>query len=937
VLLACVFAAAFARAEEPMATRMTPDLRVYPQFFSIAQDDARQIYLGGLDGIVRHDGGRWIWEPSPKRGPVRALHVGTDGRVWYGGSDSFGYLETLPTGEQRYVDLAPQFAGDLHGRPFSDVWSIAEFHGVIWFSALRDLFAVDERGRRLGYWHREQRFGDVVVVRDELWLQWRGEGLRRWNGHDFVAIAGTQAFGQSPIYGIYPLADGAVLVDDITAGLMLWRNGAITKLDDPALREDMPHLTRGVALGNGRFAFAGDDGRLRVLDLAQRRFESARVGQGFMADVMLDRDGALLAVDDKGAVRLSWPPRWTRYGSADGVSGSMHDLVRVDDRLFLCSGAGVQETVVADGAPVLPLRYHPWISNECWTIQRVGDALLLAESLSLYRIDGERVTPVSANDLYPRTLLADPVDATRLWVGTEQGPALLQRDGAGFRELGRVETPGWLVDTIAPAGQGAWLGSEDRGLFLARTDATAPHGISLEDWSTRHGLELDDRGGAFVSALPEGVYASTGRGLFRFDRDRFVRDDDGGLKALLADGETVRLRVADNGDRWAFSYHTVYRRPKGGHWQVALVGGAASGELQTVLPLPDGDALVGGDAFVAHFRNVATASAGGSHATVRVTAVRLNREGHSPESMPLDHAPQMQPKGGSIDVDLGFTDFESGDDKQYQVRLEGFSKGWSAWSRQSSYRFFALPPGDYTLHIRARRADDVPVEGVPFRFTIVPRWYERPWAIPLLVLLVSAVIAAALIQRQRLRVRHLREHNLELDRLVHARTRDLERVNLRLQDLADRDGLTDIANRRRFDSYLEQCLQRARELQQPLGLAMVDVDHFKRYNDSHGHQAGDDVLRRVAKLLSEGVRGDTLVARYGGEEFALVAPGCELATMREVAERLRTHVSAVLSGTTISIGTCAFDPSAPERADELVARADAALYRAKNAGRNRVE
>ena len=84
------------------------------------------------------------------------------------------------------------------------------------------------------------------------------------------------------------------------------------------------------------------------------------------------------------------------------------------------------------------------------------------------------------------------------------------------------------------------------------------------------------------------------------------------------------------------------------------------------------------------------------------------------------------------------------------------------------------------------------------------------------------------------------------------------------------------------------------------------------------------------------MRGDTLVARYGGEEFALVAPGCDLAVMREMAERLRTQIAASLAGITVSIGICAFDPTQSESSDALVARADSALYRAKDAGRNQV-
>ena len=130
------------------------------------------------------------------------------------------------------------------------------------------MFAVDANGRRVGYWHRPERFGDIEVVNGELWMQCRGEGLRRWSGGAFVPIAGTQAFGRSPLYDLFALADGSVLVHDVASGLSLWQQGKTTPLVEPALQNDMSHLTRGVALGAGHFAFAGDDGRLRVFDLA---------------------------------------------------------------------------------------------------------------------------------------------------------------------------------------------------------------------------------------------------------------------------------------------------------------------------------------------------------------------------------------------------------------------------------------------------------------------------------------------------------------------------------------------------------------------------------------------------------------------------------------------------------------------------------------------
>ncbi|MBS0456075.1 MAG: GGDEF domain-containing protein [Proteobacteria bacterium] len=935
-MFACALFAAVVRAEEPMLARLSPDLAVFPQFFSVAQGTDRQLYVGGIDGILRNDGGRWIWEHSPKPGPVRALLVDARGRVWYGGSDSFGYLQTLPTGEQQYVDLAPQFSADLHGEQFSDVWRVVQYRGLFWFQALRDLFAVDAQGHRVGYWHRDQRFGFVGAVHGDLWVQWRGEGMRRWDGKQFTAVPGTQAFAAPYVYDLFSLPDGGLLAHQPGKGLFFWRAGATAAIADAAPGDDMAHIQTGVAIPGGRFAFAGDDGRLRIFDLAQRRFQSTPIGHSFISQVTLDRDGALLAVDNSGVVRLRWPPRWSRYGDSDGVAGDVHAIDAIDGDLYLCGSAGVQSTHLSSGVPMLPVQDRKWSVGECWQVVKENDALLVAGSLALAQITGDHEKLVSRDDLYPRALLVDPADRSRLWVGTEHGAALFHLDASGISEVGELGQIGWRAATLAPAPGGAWVGSDNHGLALARADAKAPQGFTLQPWGADRGVLAGPSGEVQVSALPDGVYASSQRGLFRYRDGRFVPDDAGGLAPLLAEGEVVRLLSAQDDDRWAFSYHTVFRKARGGRWRVVLVGDPNIGAIESLLDEPGNDALVGTSGQLLRF-HVADGSAGeGKSGGVRVTAMRLERGGEPAQLLALDRPPQVMASGGGIDFDLGFTDFATGADKQYQVWMEGLSKSWSAWSPQASYRFFALPPGRYALHIRARGADGGPVDGVPFAFSIVPRWYERAMVIPLLIVGVCALVAAALIQRQRLRVRRLRLRNRELDRLVRERTLDLERFNLRLQDLADRDGLTCIANRRRFDAFLGECLPRATGRGQALGLAMVDVDHFKRFNDGHGHQAGDDILRKVACLLRDGVRGDTLVARYGGEEFALVAPGCDLAAMRELAERLRAQIAASDLGVTVSIGICALDPGLPESAHVLLARADAALYRAKEGGRNRV-
>lgn len=185
-----------------------------------------------------------------------------------------------------------------------------------------------------------------------------------------------------------------------------------------------------------------------------------------------------------------------------------------------------------------------------------------------------------------------------------------------------------------------------------------------------------------------------------------------------------------------------------------------------------------------------------------------------------------------------------------------------------------------------------------------------------------------------------------LERKVDQRTKELAEANARLLALSERDGLTGIANRRKFDQVWATELLRSARQQLPMAVVMVDIDHFKGYNDHYGHQQGDDCLRQVAQALAATVqRGNDLVARYGGEEFVAVMPGLTDTQEATVADRLRQAVEACAiphaknsAGpvVTISVGVAAGVPQRPAEPEELLTLADARLYQAKQAGRNRV-
>ncbi|HSV69909.1 MAG TPA: diguanylate cyclase [Methylibium sp.] len=205
-------------------------------------------------------------------------------------------------------------------------------------------------------------------------------------------------------------------------------------------------------------------------------------------------------------------------------------------------------------------------------------------------------------------------------------------------------------------------------------------------------------------------------------------------------------------------------------------------------------------------------------------------------------------------------------------------------------------------------------------------------------LLAFSTDVTELVQRER--------QLLALNEQLDLQARELQAANRRLEELSDTDALTGVANRRCFERRLQDEWGRGRRHGAPLALLLVDVDHFKRYNDAHGHPRGDDCLRRIAEVLGRCARrGDDLVARYGGEEFVLLLPHTPGADAAVLAGRCLQAIedaglphgdSPIASIVTLSIGIAVARPCAGDAGPAaLVERADAALYAAKAAGRRR--
>jgi diguanylate cyclase (GGDEF)-like protein len=204
--------------------------------------------------------------------------------------------------------------------------------------------------------------------------------------------------------------------------------------------------------------------------------------------------------------------------------------------------------------------------------------------------------------------------------------------------------------------------------------------------------------------------------------------------------------------------------------------------------------------------------------------------------------------------------------------------------------------------------------------------------------IISAVVRRALDKLELVR------RNQTLMAQLKENMEELERANNSLRELANHDGLTGLLNNRCFREELAKELSRAGRYSHPFSLVFMDLDHFKEYNDTHGHLAGDQLLKKLAHILTNNSRAVTILARYGGEEFVAMVPETPKKGALIYAERLRKCVEDYpfegeeyqpLGSVTISMGVASF-PEDGTDGPALIERADEALYRAKEAGRNRV-
>ncbi len=507
---------------------------------------------------------------------------------------------------------------------------------------------------------------------------------------------------------------------------------------------------------------------------------------------------------------------------------------------------------------------------------------------------------------------------------------------------GRVEGFDAEVRTIVEGGDGTlWCGTTLDGVAGVRMAPTGLRPREIRRIAASDGTNLFRIAGRIVAV---------GNGkVLRLDEARGALVADASLPAPGAGGVFSYLTPDAGGNLWMNTHPPAVALRRGGGWEAprALAGVPGRG-IEIVVAEPDGVVWLATDKGLCRYEG---AFQGPAEAPPAPLLARLTTGG---SQLLFGGAPGATPKPAELPpyvqhlrIEFAPLSYRAG--LRYQTRLDPLDGGWSGPIAEPFAELTRLPPGDYAFHVRSVGAGGEIGPETGWSFHVRPPWYKAPWAVALW--LAAALLAAWGYARLRSRALHQRaarlearvnEQTVELRSSVEELRRahaDLAAANGRLEELSLRDELTGIANRRRLQQALAEEWSHTR---QAISFLLLDLDFFKRLNDSHGHLAGDLALQAVAGFLAKAVRTHGgLAARYGGEEFAVLLPGLDLDAALQVGERLRAGIEAlaipndgaVLTG---SVGAAVLLPALDRTPEALIEAADLALYRAKAGGRNRV-
>lgn len=920
----------------------------------IVQARKGYIWLGTQEGLVRFDGVQFtVYDKKNtveiKKDYIIALFEDREENLWIGTYG--GGLVRFKNGKFTSYTTKDGLSNDT-------IWKIFEDRkGNLWIGTSKGLSRF-KNGKFTVYTTKDGLSNDFVraIIEDRngnLWIGTYGGGLNLFKNGEFTTYTMEDGLSNNIIWSIYEDREGSLWIGT-TSGLNRYRNGRFTiytkqdGLYDEYVLEVLEDRDGNLWIGT----YGGGLNRFK-----NGKFTAFTTKEGLSNDLtwslIEDQEGSLWVGTFNGLNRLR-DGNFTVYSTKEGLSND-YVLSIYEDELnnFWIGTSGGGLNLFKDGEFTAYTMEEGLSNNIVWSITEDQEGTLwIGTNSGLNRLKDGRFTVFTTKDGLPDNqiwVIHEDKEGS-LWVGTNNGLSQL-RNGKFINYTREDGLSGNVIREIHKDREGnLWVASEEGGLnrwengtfkVYAPGEKKTFHIITCiyEDEEETLWIGTYNEG---LSRLKDGKLTTftTKEGLYNDIMYKILEDGNGNLWMSCNKGifRVNKKELNDFADNKVRSINSASYGKADGMKSLECNGGSQPAgwkrrDGKLCFPTVEGFVIIDPE-------NIKL--------NEQPPPVIIEKAFVDEEPIRMDQKIELLPGAIRFEIQYAALSFIASERIQFKFKLEGFEEDWlNVGTRRTAY-YNSIPPGHYVFRVKACNNDNVWNEkGASLEFYLKPYFYKTL----LFYLICGLGLVGMSLGGYRFRMRQMKARERSLSLLVKDRTMELnnvmkhlERTNQELEQLSFTDRLTDVANRRHFETILDQEWRRCLREKNSLSLIMVDIDFFKAYNDTYGHPKGDECLKQVAGVLKNLARrpGD-LAARYGGEEFVVILSNTDSRGANTVAEKMRMKIeelhishssSSVSSYVTISAGIATTIPDRSVSVEMLISASDQALYQAKQKGRN---
>ena len=731
--------------------------------WAIAQDKRGIMYFGNASGVLEYDGTIWALIHVANTSLVRSIAIDSNGIIYVGAVGEFGFISPNEKGVMAYHSLLEKLPKEE--RDFADVWKTYDTPEGVYFQTFTKLIRITNNSVKI--WKPETAFHFSFLVNNKLYINEREKGLKTIVNDEIVFVKGGTIFSELRIYSMLPSPGNKILIATREKGLLIMNentvnnNSVIQFVESEAnsiLINDQVY--GGVALNNDQFAFATLKNGVLITDIQGNIIQILNKKNGLQEDIVksvnVDNQHNLWIALGKGISHAEISSPLNSLNDAQGLKGSIQDIVKIKNSLYIATSLGVFKAVDDHFIPVTGISSQTW-SLKITSIKK--DTFLLASTeAGIYKIENINASLIQEGFGY--TLYQSKINPERIFIGMRDGLSSMRYENGKWINEDYINGIDKEIRSIAEDNNGdLWLGTPFDGLIkIDFTENATLKNSLITTWNKHYKIYTYDTS----SGLPDMKYNipyrfknkivfATYKGIYEFDEQTSHFNSSNILSSELRESQVYRFMPKDSSTIWMFTVTPSGSKETGiaylqkdntYSWYSKPFGKIRESEIHAIYPDeneitwlggPDGllryDENVKKDfskKFYAHIRKVTIGKDslifGGTFYAIKDS---LNIPVLSQQKSLI---PTISFTSNSLRFEYSTTSFGDEKSNEFSIYLEGFDEGWSDWSTKNLKEYTNLKEGKYIFHLKAKNIYGTESLESTYEFIISPPWYRTIWA-----------------------------------------------------------------------------------------------------------------------------------------------------------------------------------------------------------------